>query len=78
MKKKESRDCDPDLRPACHAPAPAADARSDFGVALCCRSFAEYRSSLQPSAGLKRAFARSFRACSARVYCRGRRAGAVK
>ena len=44
---------------ACHAPAPAADSRSDFGVAYCCRSFAEYRSSLQPSAGLKRAFARA-------------------
>ncbi len=35
MKKKDSRDCDPDLRlPACHAPAPAADARPDFGVAF--------------------------------------------
>ncbi len=47
MKKKESRDCYPDLQlfataflsfdasppVVCHAPAPAADARSDFGVA---------------------------------------------
>ena len=67
---------------ACHAPAPAADSRSDFGVAYCCRSFAEYRLSLQPSAGLKRAhaaFARALRAFIAesngQVLCmdRGRR-----